>query len=77
MSEAELIFPALAALSTRQIAATEHATGMEENKISAKKAGKIAREVRAKLELQTGQKVVTDDNFLPASKKPKQIKKKD
>ena len=76
MSEAELIFTALAELSTRQIAESENATGMEENKISAKKGGKIAREAREKLELQTGQKVVTDDNFLPASKKPKQIKKK-
>lgn len=77
MSEAELIFTALAELSTRQIAESENATGMEENKISAKKGGKIAREAREKLELQTGQKVVTDDNFLPTSKKPKQIKKKD
>ena len=77
MSEAELIFTALAELSTRQIAESENATGMEENKISAKKGGKIARETREKLELQTGQKVVTDSNFLPASKKPKQIKKKD
>ena len=41
------------------------------------KGGKIARKAREKLELQTGQKVVTDSNFLPASKKPKQIKKKD
>ena len=77
MSEAELIFTALAELSTRQIAESKNATGMEENKISAKKGGKIAREAREKLELQTGQKVVTDDNFLPASKKPKQIKKID
>ena len=77
MSEAELIFTALAELSTRQIAESDNATGMEENKVSAKKGGKIAREAREKLELQTGQKVVTDNNFLPASKKPKQIKKKD
>ena len=77
MSEAELIFTALAELSTRQIAESKNAIGMEENKISAKKGGKIAREAREKLELQTGQKVVTDSNFLPASKKPKQIKKKD
>lgn len=77
MSEAELIFTALAELSTRQIAESDNATGMEENKVSAQKGGKIAREAREKLELQTGQKVVTDNNFLPASKKPKQIKKKD
>ena len=77
MSEAELIFTALAELSTRQIAESENATGMAENKISAQKGGKIAREAREKLELQTGQKVVSDKNFLPVSKKPKQIKKKD
>ena len=75
MSEAELIFTALAELSTRQIAESENATVMAENKVSAKKGGKIAREAREKLELQTGQKVVTDNNFLPA-KKQKQIKNK-
>ena len=68
MSEAELIFTALAELSTRQIAESENATGMEENKASAKKGGKIAREAREKLELQTGKNVVTGDNFLPLKK---------
>ena len=77
MSEAELIFTALAELSTRQIAKSENATGLEENKNSAQKGGKIAREAREKLELQTGQNVVTDSNFLPTSKNPKQINNKD
>ncbi len=76
MSEAELIFTALAELSTRQIAEAENATGMEENKNSAKRGGKIAKEAKEKLELETGKKVVTDSNFLP-HKQPKQIKKKD
>ena len=76
MSEAELIFTALAELSTRQIAESENATGMEENKKSAKRGGKIAKDARKKLELETGKKVVTDSNFLP-HKQPKQIKKKD
>lgn len=71
MSEAELIFTALAELSTRQIAESENATGMDENKVSAKKGGKIAREAREKLEIQTGKKVVTDNNFLPAKKQLK------
>lgn len=76
MSEAELIFTALAELSTRQIAEAENATGMEENKKSAKRGGKIAKEAKEKLELETGKKVVTDSNFLPR-KQPKQIKGKD
>lgn len=37
MSEAELIFTALAELSTRQIAETTQATGMKENKVASKK----------------------------------------
>ncbi len=76
MSEAELIFTALAELSTRQIAEAENATGMEENKKSAKRGGKIAKEAKEKLELETGKKVVTDSNFLP-HKQSKQIKGKD
>ena len=76
MSEAELIFTALAELSTRQIAESENATGMEENKKSAKRGGKIAKEAKEKLELETGKKVVTDSNFLP-HKQTKQIKGKD
>lgn len=74
MSEAELIFTALAELSTRQIAESENATGMEENKKSAKRGGKIAKEAKEKLELETGKKVVTDSNFL-SHKQLKQIKK--
>ena len=76
MSEAELIFTALAELSTRQIAEAENATGLEENKKSARRGGKIAKEAKEKLELETGKKVVTDSNFLP-HKQPKQIKGKD
>ena len=77
MSEAELIFTALAELSTRQVAESENAVGMEENKRAAVKGGKVANRARKDFEQTTGQKVVTGDNFLPQSKKPKQIKKKD
>ena len=77
MSEAELIFTALAELSTRQVAESENAIGMEENKHAAIKGGKVANRARKDFEQTTGQKVVTGDNFLPRSKKPKQIKKKD
>ena len=75
MSEAELIFTALAELSTRQIAESENATGMEENKKAAIKGGKVANRARKDFEATTGQKVVTDNNFLPSNKQ-KQIKNK-
>ena len=65
MSEAELIFTALAELSTRQIAESVNATGMPENKIAAKTGGRIARQARRELEAKTGRKVVTSENYLP------------
>jgi len=71
MSEAELIFTALAELSTRQIAQTAVATGMAENKVAAKSGGNIAKKARLELEGITGQSVVTGQNFLP----PRKVKK--
>lgn len=65
MSEAELIFTALAELSTRQIAESAQATGMTENKSAAKTGGGIARQARNQLESQTGKSVVTGANYLP------------
>jgi hypothetical protein len=70
MSEAELIFTALAELSTRQIAESVDATGMKENKEAGKKGGGIAKKARLELENKTGRNVVTGENYLPpASKK--------
>ena len=69
MSEAELIFTALAELSTRQIAESVDATGMKENKDAGVKGGRIAKKARKDLEAKTGKKVVTSDNFLPPVKK--------
>ena len=68
MSEAELIFTALAELSTRQIAETDEATGMAENKLAATKGGGIAKQARRALEAKTGKSVVTGENFLPPGK---------
>ena len=67
MSEAELIFTALAELSTRQIAERQQATGMAENVTAAKAGGRIAKNARQQLEDQTGQSVVTGANYLPPS----------
>jgi DNA-damage-inducible protein D len=73
MSEAELIFTALAELSTKQIAETEQAKGLQQNAIAGKKGGTIAKNARKALEAKTGKSVVTGENFLPPAKK--QIKK--
>ena len=74
MSEAELIFTALAELSTRQIAESVDATGMAENKVAAKTGGRIAKKARLELEGKTGRKVVTGENYLPPSLTIRQIK---
>lgn len=71
MSEAELIFTALAELSTRQIAETTSATGMKENKVASKVGGGIAKNARMALENKTGKKVVTHENYLPVQEKLK------
>jgi len=65
MTEAELIFTALAELSTRQIAVSVNATGMGENSEAGKKGGGIAKKARLELEQNTGRSVVTDEHFLP------------
>jgi hypothetical protein len=58
----------LAELSTRQIAETHDATGMDENKGAAKIGGNIAKKARVELERKTGQSVVTGQNYLPPGK---------
>jgi hypothetical protein len=68
MSEEELIFSALAELSTRKIAEVEKAEGLEANKVPAKKGGKIAKDARIALEEKIGKSVVTGQNFLPKRK---------
>ena len=73
MSEAELIFTALAELSTRQIAESVNATGLPENISAGKRGGSIAQKARKDLEHKTGSSVVTDDSFLPPLKENKQI----
>lgn len=67
MSEAELIFTALAELSTRQIAESVRATGMPENTMAAKNGGRLAQRARLELENKTGKKVVSGENYLTAS----------
>lgn len=65
MTEAELIFTALAELSTRQIAESMQAIGLEENKVAGKRGGGIARQARRELEEETGRKVISQENGLP------------
>jgi len=64
MNEAELIFTALAEMSTRKIAESVEAKGMPENAQAGKKGGGIARKARIELESVTGRKVISPGNYL-------------
>lgn len=76
MSEAELIFTALAELSTRQIAESDEAKGLRENAVAGKKGGTIAKNARLALEERTGKQIITPENFLPPAEKKKPGKPK-
>jgi len=73
MSEAELIFTALAELSTRQVAETTDATGLKQNQKAARRGGSIAKRARLDLENETGRKVVSNENYLPPGRTPKKL----
>ena len=73
MTEAELIFTALAELSTRQIAETRTATGLHQNSKAAQDGGRIAKRARLSLEEKTGKAVVSEENFLPPGRTRKQL----
>jgi len=71
MSNAELIFTALAELSTREIAEVEKAEGYIPNESVAHEGGKISGGARKALEAKTGKKVVNGENYLAAQKEVK------
>jgi prophage antirepressor-like protein len=74
MTDLELIFSMLGEASTTAIVKTKNPKGFVQNKIVAKEGGAIAGNARKALELKTGEKVVSKDNYLPESKKNKELK---
>jgi len=63
MTDLELIFTMLGEASTTEIAKVTDTQGFAENKIAAKKGGKIAGDARKKLEQETGRSVVAPTNY--------------
>ncbi|AIL13724.1 phage antirepressor protein (plasmid) [Candidatus Paracaedimonas acanthamoebae] len=74
MSDLELIFSMLGEASTTEITQSRNPQGFEENKHTARLGGKIAGDARKKLELETGKKVVSKENYL-ALGQPKRLRK--
>jgi DNA-damage-inducible protein D len=74
MTDLELIFSMLGEASTTEIAVNKDAQGFDENKKAAQAGGKIAGDARKQLELKSGRKVVSKENFLPKLEKTKSLK---
>lgn len=65
MTEAELIFTALAELTTREVAERMNAIGMPQNETAAHTGGGVARRARQDFETLTGTPVISAANVLP------------
>lgn len=63
MTDLELIFNMLGEAATTEIARSKDTQGFEENRVVAKKGGKIAGDARKKLEIESGKQVSTKHNF--------------
>lgn len=72
MNDLELIFSMLGEASTTEIVKTKNPTGFIQNKIAAKQGGTIAGNARKALEIKTGKKVVTTNNYLLEANKNKE-----
>ena len=76
MGDLELIFTMLGEASTTKIAKSKNARGFFENKEAAVKGGKIAGGAREKLEIESGEDVLTNENYLNEPEKIKRLRLK-
>lgn len=76
MTDLELIFSMLGEAATTEIARKQDVQGFPENKVAAHKGGRIAGEARERLEVETGEGVVTTENFLVEPESRKRLKGK-
>ena len=75
MTDLELIFSMLGEASTTKVTRAKKAKGFIENKVAARIGGKIAGNALKELEKESGEKVITSENYLPEKKKSKELKK--
>jgi len=76
MTDLELIFSMLGEASTAEIERTQNPENFEEHLEVSNKGGQIAKIARVKLESETGESVVSDENFLEIPEKLKKKKKR-
>lgn len=74
MNDLELIFNMLGEASTTEIAKNKNAKGFQENKVAAQEGGAVAGKARKDLELKSGRKVSTRENYLSKPEDKKRLK---
>jgi methylphosphotriester-DNA--protein-cysteine methyltransferase len=74
MTDLELIFSMLGEASTKEIVVNTNPVGFIPNKKAANAGGKIAGDARKQLEIKSGKKVISSNNFLPKNKQNKNLK---
>jgi methylphosphotriester-DNA--protein-cysteine methyltransferase len=77
MNDLELIFSMLGEASTTEITRNKDVQGFKESKKAAHKGGQIAGDARKKLEIESGKKVSTNDNYLQEPQNKKLLKSND
>ena len=65
MTDLELIFSMLGEASTTKVARAKDARGFVENKNAARIGGKIAGNARKELEKESGENIISSENYLP------------
>lgn len=69
MTDLELIFSMLGEASTTEIKRTQNPENFDEHMTASIKGGGIAKNARRELEKETGESVITKENFLDTPKK--------
>jgi len=69
MSDLELLFSMLGEASTTKVTRAKNAKGFIENKVAAQIGGRIAGNALNELEKESGEKVITSENYLPKKRK--------
>ena len=77
MTDLELIFSMLGEAATKEIAVNRDAQGFGQNSSAAKMGGKIAGDARKELELESGKKVTSKENFLKLERGTPKVKIED
>jgi len=77
MTDLELIFSMLGEASTSEIERTQNPKIFEEHINISKKGGKIAKNAREELEKETGENIISEENYLEENEKEMKKEKKD